>query len=396
MEIDFYINGVSEKSILSSGQLIVEKLNIEEEIFRTKTRFENNQYSHWIVFERKHKTLIINGEKLTINITRYLDKKTNKKFIFYHNEILKIMGKKRYWLSDVLTAIKTQNLRRRNPNQNEALKPKIPYDIYYYYLKKKYITFLVKNTKFLPSKNDVIQLENDDAYINLNKGKFMVRMVGFHSGYLNQNNHMLLNKTIILQFNKSQKVYQNIDILATKTSEILNNFYHAKTINLSGDGARIITKFSEQINAIRYYDKFHFHKILFDVFGYSKKKNKDNKRIFDNTFGNQFSQFLWFLNNKKYEDFENKLHENLIYLRENKLSAIKIVEIKSLIKLWKNNKNYLINSYENVNYYGGNAETFIGHYLKKYTKTAFSRHNIDYLKLKILLNIPQNLNVVFL
>ncbi len=63
MEIDFYINGVSEKSILSSGQLIVEKLNIEEEIFRTKTRFENNQYSHWIVFERKHKTLIINGEK---------------------------------------------------------------------------------------------------------------------------------------------------------------------------------------------------------------------------------------------------------------------------------------------------------------------------------------------
>ncbi|WP_158532018.1 hypothetical protein [Metamycoplasma hominis] len=141
MEIDFYINGVSEKSILSSGQLIVEKLNIEEEIFRTKTRFENNQYSHWIVFERKQKTLIINGEKLTINITRYLDKKTNKKFIFYHNEILKIMGKKRYWLSNVLTAIKTQNLRRRNPNQNEALKPKIPYDIYYYYLKKKYITF---------------------------------------------------------------------------------------------------------------------------------------------------------------------------------------------------------------------------------------------------------------
>ncbi len=86
----------------------------------------------------------------------------------------------------------------------------------------------------------------------------------------------------------------------------------------------------------------------------------------------------------------------MIYLRENKLSAIKIVEIKSLIKLWKNNKNYLINSYENANYYGGNAETFIGHYLKKYTKTAFSRHNIDYLKLKILLNIPQNLNVVFL
>ncbi|WP_042467162.1 hypothetical protein [Ureaplasma parvum] len=117
----------------------------------------------------------------------------------------------------------------------------------------------------------------------------MVRMVGFHSGYLNQNNHMLLNKTIILQFNKSQKIYQNIDILTTKTNEILNNFYHAKTINLSGDGARIITKFSKQINAIRYCDKFHFHKILFDIFGYSKKKNKDNKRIFDNTFGNQFS-----------------------------------------------------------------------------------------------------------
>ena len=89
-------------------------------------------------------------------------------------------------------------------------------------------------------------------------------------------------------------------------------------------GARIITKFSEQINAIRYYDKFHFHKILFD-----------------NTFFNFYD--FWII--KKYKDFENKLH-----------------------------------SYENANYYGGNAETFIGHYLKKYTKTAFSRHNIDYLK----------------
>ena len=55
-----------------------------------------------------------------------------------------------------------------------------------------------------------------------------------------------------------------------------------------------------------------------------------------------------------------------------------------------------MNSYENPNYFGGNAETFIGHYLKKYTKNAFSRQNIDNLIIKILFNIPQNINMFFL
>ncbi|WP_228846852.1 hypothetical protein [Metamycoplasma hominis] len=72
---------------------------------------------------------------------------------------------------------KTQNLRRRNPNQNEALKPKIPYDIYYYYLKKNTLLFS-KNTKFYLQKWGN-SLENDDAYINLNKENLWLEWLDF-------------------------------------------------------------------------------------------------------------------------------------------------------------------------------------------------------------------------
>lgn len=396
MKINLFIEGISEKDILSTGQIIATKLNEEEDIFRTKIRLENDEYKDWIVSEKRIKTIIINGEKFSINLTQYLDKTTNKKFTYYHNEILKIMGKKRYWLSDVLAAIKTQNLRRRNPLENEALKSKIPYDIYYYYLKIKYITFMLQYDKFLLSKNQTIQIENDDAFIHLNTGKYRVRMVGIHSGYNNEKDHKLLNKTIIFQFNKNPLIHENIENLTIKTKEIIDKFYAPKTINLSGDGARCITKFSEEINAIRHYDKFHFHKILFNCFGYTIKKNKENKKLFDTNFGNQFPLFLHFLTNKKYEKFENLLLKNIEFLKKNKLSKSKILEIKALLKLWKYNKIYLINSYENSNYFGGNAETFIGHYLKKYTKNSFSRQNINNLMIKILLNIPKKINVFFL
>lgn len=135
---------------------------------------------------------------------------------------------------------------------------------------------------------------------------------------------------------------------------------------------------------------------MFNYFGYTSKKNKENKKLFDTNFGNQFPLFLHFLTNKKYEKFENLLLKNIEFLKKNKLSKSKILEIKALLKLWKYNKNYLINTYENSNYFGGNAETFIGHYLKKYTKNSFSRQNINNLMIKILLNIPKKINVFFL
>ena len=96
MKVNLFIEGISEKDILSTGQIIATKLNEEEVIFRTKIRLENDEYKDWIISEKRSKTIIINGEKFLINLTQYLDKKTNKKFTHYHNEILKIMGKKRY------------------------------------------------------------------------------------------------------------------------------------------------------------------------------------------------------------------------------------------------------------------------------------------------------------
>ncbi|WP_406617165.1 hypothetical protein [Mycoplasmopsis adleri] len=62
MTTDLFVNGVSEKDILSTGQMIIEKLNDEEEIFRTKTRLENEEYKDWIVSDWRIKTIIIDGD----------------------------------------------------------------------------------------------------------------------------------------------------------------------------------------------------------------------------------------------------------------------------------------------------------------------------------------------
>ena len=51
------------------------KLKEEEIIFRSKIRLENSKYKDWIILEKRIKTIIINWEKFSINLTQYLDKK---------------------------------------------------------------------------------------------------------------------------------------------------------------------------------------------------------------------------------------------------------------------------------------------------------------------------------
>ena len=64
--------------------------------------------------------------------------------------------------------------------------------------------------------------------------------------------------------------------------------------------------------------------------------------------------------------------------------------------MWKYNKNSIINSLENENYLGGNAETFIGHYVKKSLKKPFALFSLEGIKHKILCEVPNNINVIFI
>lgn len=69
--------------------------------------------------------------------------------------------------------------------------------------------------------------------------------------------------------------------------------------------------------------------------------------------------------------------------------------LKRLIKLWKNNQKSIIKSYENNEYFGGNAETFIGHYLKQNIKIKFANLSFEIIKRRILFTIPNDVNVIF-
>ena len=399
MTSNTFINNININDLPKPGNIIADMLNQHEENFRTKLRFENEKFKNWIVWDRKTRFFYFNEEKFYYWITCYKDKLTNKKITFYHHKILEIMGKKNYLYFEVAKAFNELNYCRRNKNLNDINKCKIPSDVIHYWIKTKYL-----NTEFskcnIDKNNDFLQLEFDDTFHKLQsnnqKHKAMFRMLGMHTNKDSSN-----IKTIFLQVSNSENstipIKDKYDKLVNETNNFLATFSNLKTINLSGDGARIIDKFGKDINVNkRHYDLYHFLKICSDNLNFSSRKNKINKLIYDDTFGNPYKILKKILAQKLYHKIPIFLKQCYSHLKEINASKTKIHALKQLINLWKYNKNSIINSLENENYLGGNAETFIGHYVKKSLKKPFALFSLEGIKHKILCEVPNNINVIFI
>lgn len=398
MKLRFMVNGqefkINEHSIAKD---IIKFWNLQEKDFRERERLINPEFSNWIVNQKKTRILIWNGEKFSYNITRYLDKKTGKKITYHPNENIRKNGLKRYYFEQVLEAYKTHNLRRRNDNQNEAKKSMIPYDVLGYWIKSKTIDFEASLNEINIDKNQekFCQIEMDDAYIkmseNHHKNEIMIRMLGLHT--------KLKNKLLVFQFNHVNQDKENaqskLENLTKITLEIKQKIYSDLPLNLSGDGAKIITNFATKIKAQRHFDKYHFMAEVFKNLGYSKTINKINKLNYEPYIGNPFMIFRNLWKAKRYGEIGDFLEQCLEILEIAKAKKETKKSLKRLIKLWKNNQKSIIKSYENNEYFGGNAETFIGHYLKQNIKIKFANLSFETIKRRILFTIPNDVNVIF-
>lgn len=399
MESKTYINGIDIETLETYGDILVREFNYAEEEFRTRIRFNIEKYKHWVVWERRRRFFYYEGKKYYYNITCYRDKITNKKITYYHHKILRIIGKKNYLYEKVAKAYNETNWRRRSKNLNDIQSKKIPYDVIKYWLKMGYLKTTFYNTE-IPETANILQVEFDDTFcktqIDKSCSNLMIRMVGVHTKPEISN-----VKTLFLQMNLSrlskEAREEKYEILNCGVVHFINSFTNLEELNLSGDGAKIIDKFFKDIRANwRYYDLYHFLKICSDNLNFSSRRNICNKRFYKKYFGNPYQILKDFLNRKLYDKVEPFLQKCLSHLRSIKAPIGNIRSLKQLIKLWKNNKTSIINSLDNENYLGGNAETFIGHYIKKSLKKPFATYSMETLKHLILCSVPRNVNVIFL
>lgn len=354
--------------------------------------------------ERKiERVLIVRGVEYTYFLYMYMNKMTKKRFVYYHNETLRKTNRKKYFYEDIECSINDESYERNYKELKGQKTFKIPYHIYAYWKNKKTAktNYFYCENSYKNNDYETIQLDIDDAYIyvqeNKEKQKIRCRMVTIHTGY-KLPNKKINHKTILIQFTNCNKPKNNklLDEKLKHTVEyVLENIYHKSSLIVSGDGARSITKFAEIIQAERAYDKFHFMRILYDVFGYSQTRNVSNRRLFSK-YRNVFQCLKTHYYNGNFKEFLNEIKQTIEWLKTQKGQVFKINEIKRLLKFINKNKEYLANTICLKNYFGGNAETFVSHNLKRFTDKKFSLFSHETIKNRIFNNLKKENNVIFI
>ncbi|MCU4706429.1 Mbov_0401 family ICE element transposase-like protein [Mycoplasma sp. CSL7503-lung] len=342
---------------------LIEQFNYEEKIFRTQQRKVDIKYKNWIVYKTVKRKLIIYGVEVEYNLTRYKDKITGRTFTYYHNEIVKKIGRSKWFFQDIYKAYLSNNFRRRKSKKVDFY---VPLDIFYYHKKKGLFNNLDKKDSEKIDYSDGVQIDIDDTYTKINRGrikeKVMLRMV------------LLTNK------NKQQtcfifnKINGSVENISKKIIDFLGKKYPKNKIKISGDGATFINKIAEKIGVKRYYDLFHFNKILFDLIGFTKRRNKQNKKIF------RVNLYGWVQEKLKKLEFDSviKLIKNMINKLKNEcVFKDKRIELEKFLRYFLKNINSIFNTFQRSNYLGGLAEIGINHIIKSAIYKRFSLFGWD-------------------
>ena len=392
-------------SIYDIVEDMIKKSNEEAKKFCYVTRLENKKYSNWNIERKITRKLFHNNKTYEYILYMYYDKETKKRFTYYHNEFTKSLRNKNYLLNEILANGITRNLIRNKHINNIANNYKIPYYIWYYWREKFDWNFTMKNHNFFIDKTiKNVQLDIDDAYkkIRTKNGVETVRfrMVTF-STFDPKNLSKIANKTSVIQCseisNLSLEKQHVLDIkLLDKINEIKDNYYNNLNVLVSGDGAKNITQIATKIGAKRHYDLFHFLKIAFENFGYSSRKNRINKDIYGDIIGNPFTIFRTILLSKKYDEIDDFIVQCQDILKMKKASKTKVWQLINIRKLWKLNKEFIINSIEKNGYNSGNAETFVGHDLKRFGNKKFGIFSLKSLTLELFFNKNLENNLIII
>ncbi|NEU02816.1 hypothetical protein G3563_27760, partial [Escherichia coli] len=108
-----------------------------------------------------------------------------------------------------------------------------------------------------------------------------------------------------------------------------------KQIIVSGDGAKVITTLATALQSTRVFDKYHFIRELFKIYGFNETLNKANKRIFDGI--DHFKELNYLYNKGKFDEFSNYLKHTINLLSPKPKTVQKINDIKKFIRFYTTN-----------------------------------------------------------
>ncbi|MBZ4226983.1 Mbov_0401 family ICE element transposase-like protein [Mycoplasma tauri] len=343
----------------------------------------------YYIEKKVNRKIIIRGVEYSYFLFMYKCKKTGKRFVYYHDDLLLKMKRKKYYFDDVNRCL-NDGLYERNYKKIDYQKTnKIPYYIYHYYFKKMRCE-IIKNSMKIKVHNDIkipVQIDIDDAYFFVQekgeKNKIRARVALVHRSV--KEKHKIENKTVIMQLSNTSKkrneLSQNRNFIET-INNVLREHYHCSSTYISGDGAIFIDKINSKINGKRVLDKFHFFRFMYEVFGYSKTKNVLNKRIFS-SIGNPFYCLKELFNKGEFDAFIEYIDKLIVWIKNEKNRVSKWLEIQKFKKFYLKNRQKIENIIVLKDYFGGCAETIIGHNLKRIISKKYALYNLDTIKFLI-------------
>ncbi|WP_429991756.1 Mbov_0401 family ICE element transposase-like protein [Mycoplasmopsis bovis] len=351
--------------------------------------------------ERKiTRAIIVKGEIYYYTLYMYRHKVTRKCFVYYHNEILRLNKRLKYYLDDIERCLNDQLYERNYKKLGKVKSNKIPYYIYAYLRNK--IPIKQANMDELKchkdKEYDAIQIDTDDSYfyarVNGYKAKFRCRMATIHTLEHNGDNK-IKNKTTIMQISNlriKQDIKKNEAEFHNAVKNALSKLYANKQIIVSGDGAKVITTLATSLKSTRVFDKYHFIRELFKIYGFNETLNKANKRVFDGI--DHFKELNYLYNQGKFDEFTNYLKHTINLLSSEPKTVQKIYDIKKFIRFYTTNNKFINETIINKYYTSGNAETFVSHDLKRYIGKNFGLKSINTIIRTIISETNHNLIII--
>ncbi|WP_322935071.1 hypothetical protein RRG40_02500 [Mycoplasmopsis felis] len=362
-----FINNFFEKNTLKINQW-----NKEEEYFRKVILKQNKKYIHWRKQYIRLRKIIISGKVYQYKLGVYLDKKTGKKFTYYHNEEVKKIGKLKYYPDDLVVQYLTKNYKRRSSCKGLE----IPLDVIKYHIKKGNLQIKNNENNEKNKHKNLVNIGIDDTYFKVNFGKIKKK---------------ICLRLVILESKNNHKTMLLFDVSKYKTNEIsliIKSFLDEKikrnNIIINADAANVFTKIANEIGGIRSLDKFHFVQKMWKVFGFTCKKFKKNKEFFiENKLINEVNLLLKSVKNNNFW-----LMKSLIFYIKNlvidkKIEGFKVGEIKSFIRYFKKNEGYIYETFTNRNVKNGQCEYHINQYIKSPIFKRFSLFSWGVIKERI-------------
>ncbi|CBW53956.1 CDS22, conserved hypothetical protein (part of ICE) [Mycoplasma mycoides subsp. capri LC str. 95010] len=394
-KIDIFDN--TNQTTASLYKEFVQKINQDEEIFRTITR--KKIHPNWKVFKRYQLEWITLGGIFYLNITMYetidLATKKHKRFVYYHHSKIKEISKTKYDIDCIKLAIKFYLESIPVPNHLKKLLPSKQLTKFY---TKKFGIFdqiqqenlkkLEQLERDFKQTDEQIYIEMDDLYINHQaekKKKMRVREVVFHT----QNNKKLenvLNLFFTKNLDEKLNEFNDIEFIFKTLKEVMKRTKNSKKMVVSGDGARWIKRLTERLNLEFSLDLFHIKKALNLAFGFNKYAPKENKKLFKNWYNLTLNlswkeAFEYAILTKNISLFKQIYKEFLVESETKIVSKTILLNAKNFYKLIINNSKYVFNNDQN---YSSFTEHFVYNSFKKHIKKSQSLYSFDTIKMKVI------------